>query len=257
MARILLFDIETAPIEAWVWGIWNVNVGTNMLKTDWNMLTWAAKWLDEDEILYDSNHFYSDDPRDDTDTLQTLWELLDEADIVVAHNGNRFDIPKVNARFITAGMAPPSPYRKIDTLREARKHFKFTSNRLDFVGQALGVGAKMDTGGFSLWARCMDGEPTAFEEMIEYNCEDVRLLERVYLKLRPWMTTHPNLGAYNDDEAAQCPKCESKKIHWRGKVRTQTQEYHRFQCQDCGGWGRARTTSMPKEKRKNLVTNAG
>jgi hypothetical protein len=240
---------------AHVWGIWKQNVGMNQIKNDWYMLTWAAKWLDEEEIMYDSNHLHGDHT-DDTSILASLHALLDEADMVIAHNGNKFDIRKVNARFIQAGMLPPSPYRKIDTLNEAKKHFAFTSNRLDSLGQALGVGKKAETGGFDLWVRCMAGEREAFEQMVDYNVQDIVLLEDVYLALRPWMTNHPNLGVYEDEDAPCCPKCASKNIHWRGKAYTQVSSYHRFQCQDCGGWGRARFTSIPLEKRKQLVINA-
>ena len=255
-AKIFLFDIETAPILASVWGIWQENIPTARIIEDWYMLTWSGKWLGEEEVYYDSNHLHGDHTCDKA-ALSSLHGFLDEADIVVGHNGNRFDIPKVNARFIQQGMSPPSPYRKIDTLREARKNFKFTSNRLDALGETLGLGRKAETGGFDLWKGCMAGDKASFEAMIDYNIQDVNLLERVYLTLRPWMTTHPNLGVYEEEEVPSCPKCTSTNIHYRGKQYTQVAVYNRFQCQDCGGWGRSRTTENTLTKRKSLTNNAG
>jgi hypothetical protein len=249
-----MFDIETAPLAGNMWGMWKQNIGWNQITRDWYMLTWAAKWLDEDVVMYDSNHLHGD-CRDDRPICESLHALLDEADMVVAHNGNKFDVKKVNARFILHGMEPPAPYRKIDTLIEARKNFAFTSNRLDALGDALGLGRKVDTGGFSLWSRCMEGDDAAFEEMVDYNVQDIILLEEVYLKLRPWMHNHPNVGMYNDDETPQCPKCGGTHINYRGTRKTQVSTFHRFQCQDCGGWGSTRYNTLDKDKRKKLVTN--
>jgi len=252
-ARILLFDIETAPLAGYFWGMWKQNIPYARVREEWYMLTWAAKWLDEEEIMYDSNHLHRG--KTDKAICKSLHGLLDEADIVVAHNGNRFDIPKVNTRFISHGMSPPSPFRKIDTLKEARKHFNFTSNRLDTLGEILGLGRKVENAGWELWEGCMNGDPEAYEQMVEYNIGDITLLEDVYLTLRPWMSNHPNVSTYDEAETPQCPKCGGEHIHWRGKAHTQAGSYHRFQCQDCGGWGRARRSDLSKEKRDTLLNN--
>lgn len=254
MPKIFLFDIETAPIMAYVWSIWQQNVGMNQIVHDWRMLTWAGKWLDSNEILYDSCHLHKNH-NDDRPILESLHACLDEADIVVAHNGNKFDMKKVNARFLQHGIAPPSPYRKIDTLLEAKKNFAFTSNRLDALGKALGVGGKQDTGGFELWSRCMAGDHAAYDKMVEYNIRDITLLEDVYLALRPWMHNHPNLAVYDDNEDPTCPKCGGTHLQWRGYATTNASRFRRFQCQDCGGWGRDRVNELPKENRRNVMAN--
>jgi rRNA maturation protein Nop10 len=255
-ARILSFDIETAPLKGYFWRIWKENIGINQLVDEWSMLTWAAKWLGEDDIYYDSVHLHSDDPSEDTPILESLWHLLDEADMVVAHNGNRFDIPKVNTRFLKAGITPPSPYKRIDTFQVAKRQFAFTSNRLDSLGKFLGLGEKVNTGGFELWARCMEGDKDAFEKMVEYNIGDVQLLEDVYLALRPWMPNHPNVGVYLDSELPTCPKCGSHSVQARGFAYTQVGKYQRYRCNDCGGWSRGRYTVLDKPVREALRTNA-
>lgn len=254
MAKILLFDIETAPLQGALWSLWKQTLGMNQIFEDWYMLTWAAKWLGEKRVMGDSLHFY-DDMDNDRPIVESLHKLIDEADILVAHNGDRFDVKKINTRFLHHGLTPPSPYKTVDTLKVAKNSFSFTSNRLDSLGQILGVGRKQETGGMDLWMRCLNGDRRAFKDMFEYNKQDVRLLEEVYYKLRPWCHNHPNLGVYNEEEEPQCPKCGSTHLHWRGHGYTQTQKYHKFQCQSCGGWGRSRFTAMNRDKSRNLVTN--
>jgi len=256
MPNILLLDIETAPILAYVWARWKQNVAMNQVAEDWQILTWAAKWLGDNEVFTDTA-FDGDDVNDDAEMLWGLHSLMDEADIVVAHNGNRFDIPRINARFIKAGLAPPSPYKKVDTLREAKKTFAFTSNRLDDLGEFLGVGRKIDTGGFDLWVRCLQGDAAAWDKMLKYNIQDVKLLEKVYDALLPWMPNHPNIGVYVDDEAPVCPKCGSAHLQLRGFAYTQVGKYQRYQCMDCTGWSRGRFTVQDLEKRQGLLNNAG
>lgn len=255
MAKIFLFDIETSPITAYTWSLWDEVRSMQKVVEDWSVLTWAGKWLGEPEVHYDSNHLHGYH-LDDSSSLISLHEFLDEADIVVAHNGNKFDIKKVNARFVQLGLHPPSPYHKIDTLREAKKNFAFTSNRLDALGEFLNLGRKVDTGGFELWSRCMAGDAEAFEEMIEYNIQDVVLLEQVYLTLRPWMNNHPNVSVIDDPQKPTCPKCGGVHLQWRGYSTTQTSKYRRFQCQDCGGWGRSRTLDTPRKMAPGVATNA-
>jgi hypothetical protein len=233
--RILLLDIETAPSLGWVWSLYE----TNVLKTvqDWYILSFACKWLDKLDI---SSWYLPDfrgyNPKKPNDFLlcRVLWRYFDEADVIVAHNGDQFDLTKSNARFITHGFKPPRPYKTIDTLKIARKHFSFSSNKLDDLGQYLGLGAKLPTGGFGLWEACMKGDLKAWEKMREYNIQDVRLLEQVYLKLRPWATGHPNLSAYSGDHV--CPTCSSSKIQRRGFTVARVQVRQRFHCQSCGSW---------------------
>src|SRR5271165_295676 len=166
--RVLLFDIETAPILARVWGIWDQTVGLNQIVTDWHLLSWSAKWLDDKKIMYQDQR-NAKDITNDKKLLERLWHLLDEADIVITQNGKSFDQKKVNARFILNGMSPPSTYKHIDTKRLATKHFGFTSNKLEFLTDKLCTKNKKLTkrkfSGFSLWTACLAGNKAAWAEM--------------------------------------------------------------------------------------------
>ena len=259
-ARILFLDIETAPIAANVWRIWQENVGLNQIDKDWHILSYGAKWLGVDGVLYEDQS-KAVNIEDDSALLAKLWKLLDEADIVVAHNGRRFDIKKINARMIFAGMKPPSPFKVVDTLEIAKTNFAFTSNRLEYLADKLNSKYKKkshsDYPGFLLWRGVLDGDKKAWAAMREYNEYDVLALEELYLLLRPWDRRHPNVDVYDDDhEEHACPVCGSYHVERRGFTYTNSGKYQRYRCMEdsCGAWSRSRYTMNATAKRKATLT---
>lgn len=255
--RILTLDIETSPIVALVWRTFKENIAPSQIIKDWSILSFSAKWLGVNEVMY---HDTSDqtDVRDDTLLLLPLWKLLDAADIVVAQNGVAFDMKKINARFMIAGMPPPSTYRVVDTMLEARKIAKFTSNRLEFLADALTDSSKdrhSNFPGIELWKQCLAGNPRAWAEMKKYNIGDIIATEKLYLKLRPYIVGHPNVAAYTDPDTASCPKCGSDDVKPRGYVYTQTGKYQKYRCGHCLGWSRGRYTENTMQTRKALLSN--
>jgi RNase P subunit RPR2 len=254
--NVLLFDIETSPLKAYVFqkSVWRTNVGSDQVISEWFMLTWSAKWLFSDDVM--SNKLSSDEAKkeDDSRLVKSLWNLLDKADIVIAHNGDGFDIPNMNTRFIIGNLPPPSPYQTIDTMLIARKQFGFTHNSLSALARVFGFPPKVETD-FELWKRCVDGDEEALKYMQEYNIGDVDLLERVYLKLRPWIRNHPNIGLYIDSKESVCPNCGSSELTpLEGKYHfTQVSKFPLFTCNSCHAYGRVRTSDVSKEVRKNLT----
>ena len=213
-SRIAFVDIETAPSLGYVWGKWEQNVID--FKTDWYMLSYAVKWVGEKRVttrgLCDYPG-YKKNVEDDSKLVADLWKVFDEADVLIAHNGDRFDIVKANTRFILHKLPPPSPYKTVDTLKIARKAFKFDSNKLDDLGHYFGIGRKLPNTGFHLWRGCMLGDKKSWSMMKRYNSHDVVLLEKLYYLIRAWSPTHPNI---NKGEFFACPTCASKQIHRRG-----------------------------------------
>lgn len=255
--KIITLDIETSPIIAYVWGLWKQNVGLNQIIRDWSVLSFSAKTLGEDEVRYhdvaDQSDYY-----DDEAIMALLWHELDEADIVITQNGIRFDHRKINARFLALGMPPPSPYKMVDTKVEAAKHAMFTSNKLEWLAPTLTDERKSSHGkfpGFLLWTECLKGNPEAWAEMREYNPQDVISTEKVYLRLRPYIVGHPNVGAYSESEERQCPNCGSHDVTQRGHRYTQVGKYARFKCGACGAWSRGGYTENTPAKRKSMLRN--
>jgi len=173
---------------------------------------------------------------DDLELVLHIFELLDQADVVIAHHGDAFDIKKINARFAFYGLGAPSFYQTIDTKKVAFRYFRFDSNKLNELGQYLGEGKKAPTGGFDLWDDCLKDDPKAWAKMKKYNIQDVDLLERIYLRLRPFMTNHPNLNVIADKKHLSCPTCLSDNVLKRGFAITRAGSKQRFQCGDCGSW---------------------
>lgn len=234
--KILIFDLETFPNIAYVWGKYDQNV--IRFRQEGCIASFVAKWVGDPRIISKGLPNYSGyrpGSYNDKAIVSELWDLMDEADAVVAHNGKSFDVKVAQGRFIVHGLVPPSPFKVIDTKLEMRRVARLNSNKLDDIGALLNLGKKIKTN-FDLWEGCIRGDAEAWAEMLRYNVQDVKLLEKVYLRLRPWMDSHPNMAF--DANRPACPHCGAKHINYHGNHMTPTSAYRRFQCQECGGWGR-------------------
>ena len=230
--KILTYDIETAPKLGLLWRVWKQNLSPNQLLEDGYILSWAAKWLGSDEVIFDSVFNYSNKPEDEAHLARGLHSLFEEADAIVTYNGNKFDIPLTNKSFIQAGLGPPSDYKSLDLYKTVRSKFNWTYNRLDFVCQELGLGNKVEHEGMPLWISCMNGDKDAWQRMEDYNKEDVRLTERLYVHLRPWIRGHPNVNLYSDSKAdsIRCPSCGSAHVVKRGAEVLAVGRYQAYHC---------------------------
>jgi hypothetical protein len=253
-AKILIIDIETLPIESYTWGIWQQNIGINQIKKDWTLLCWSAKWLFDNKVYSAILVPNECKKRDDKRITKAIWQLIDEADIVIAHNAKKFDIKKLNTKFVLHGLPKPSYYQVIDTLEQVRKHFGFTSNKLDYVNKILGLDRKNESSDFELWEACINGDKKALDRMLKYNINDVKILEETYLRIRNWITSHPNVGLHIDDNIRACPTCGSKNLSETGKCyTTQANQYLELRCGDCGSLSRSRVGVTALKKKRNLL----
>ena len=257
--RILFIDIETAPILANVWRLFKENVGLNQIEKDWHLLSYSAKWFKtpEQDVLY-SDQRNEPDIEDDTRLLQEVWDLLNEADIVVTQNGIRFDVPKLKARMIIKGFKPFSSFKQIDTCIIAKKTFGFTSNKLEYMTDKLCTKYKKlkhaKFAGFELWKECLAGNQEAWDEMELYNKHDVLSLEELYTKLAPWFDKHPNFNLYSNSNTFKC-NCGCTDLVADGYAYTQVSKFQRYKCKECGAEYRGRKNLLSKDKRENLLTN--
>lgn len=253
MPNILVFDIETAPMEVYTWGLYDQNIGINQIKHDWFVLCWSAKWLFDDHMMTGVLNKKELIDKDDKRIVEKIWKLFEKADIIIAHNGDRFDIAKLKARFLKHRLGEPSPYKTIDTLKIARKEFKLTSNKLDYICEYLDIDKKLETGGFELWKRCINGDLNAIKEMDIYCQNDVKILEELYLELRPYIKNHPNLALYMESIYEVCPNCGGDRLKWGYVYNTRVNQYECAKCQDCGAFMRARKSNLSKDKKDLLL----
>lgn len=237
--RILLLDLETFPNVAYVWGAYEENAIE--MKEDWYLLSYAAKWLGTRPLICRGLDDTGDQRHRSVDRrlAREIHTLMDEADIIVAHNGVDFDVKVANARFIVHGFTPPSPYKVVDTKRAIKSVARFSSNKLDWLCRQLGIGRKLEHEGFPLWKGCAEGDPAAWRKMKRYNRHDVALLEELYLLIAPWIK-QPNAALHAGDEICVNPACRSTDIYYSPRLyHANTRAYRRFQCRECGKWGRA------------------
>lgn len=262
--RVLIYDIENYANEVYTWGKWQQNVLS--VKNYSYMLSISYKWLGEKKTHIMALTDYKDYKpgyREDLDhgpDKQMLEDFIEKAwskaDVVVAHNGDSFDQKVVRARAIANNLPPVPPVLEIDTKKMAKQKFRFYSNSLNDLGHFLGLGVKVQTGGFELWKGCHTGDKKSWALMKKYNIQDVDLLEKVYLRLRPWASTKLNMAAWGKPDA--CPKCGAEgTMIWRSKpkITAAGTQYRRCSCTACGGWSQSRLQKsedpMPKPNLKH------
>lgn len=235
-AKILIYDLEITPTLGWTYGLWE----TRVIKVEKNpyLMCFSYRWYGEKKthnFALPDFSTYGIDPENDYLIVKELWKLFNEADILVAHNANKFDNKVATAFFLEHGLTPPSPYKSVDTLQVARRVGRFGSNSLNSLGDLFNLGQKTAITHGDLWYRCLHGDKKAWKDMVKYNNQDVEVLYNLYEKLRPYMTNHPNIGRI-ENKIDICPKCGSENVQHRGYRVTNVSKFRRAQCQDCGGW---------------------
>jgi uncharacterized protein YprB with RNaseH-like and TPR domain len=249
--KILFFDIETAPITAYTWGTFDQTIGLNQILEDWFVLSYAAKFKDDDRFFYLDQRF-SNPIQDDFQLMCGIHHLLSEADIVVGHNSAKFDHKKLNARFIKYDLPPLSHYQVIDTLKIARKHFAFTSNKLSYLAEFLGCDMlksdHAEFSGFSMWSECLKGNKAAFEAMEAYNKIDVEVLISVYERLAKW---EPTINFQSFFYSPICV-CGNKKFFKDGFKYTRQGKFQVRRCSECSKTFTAKENLIDKDLRKGF-----
>jgi hypothetical protein len=226
--KILFLDLETSPNLAHVWGLWQQNVAITQLEKSTEVICWGARWLGSDKVIFKSQHHHGKEKM-----LDELHKIMNEADVLIGWNSAAFDSKHIKREFIENGYLPTSSWKELDLMRVVKAQFKFPSNKLDYVAQKLGVGAKVQHSGFQLWLDCMAGNNKAWAEMKEYQIQDVNLLVDLYDILLPWIENHPHVGA-SQGESLGCRNCGSLNVTKAGKKVTTTGVYQRHQCKNCG-----------------------
>lgn len=200
------------------------------------MISAAWKWEGEDKIhsvsVLDDPKRFKKNPHDDYHVIKTLHEVMSEADCIIHHKGDSFDKRWLDTRILVHELPALPPVASIDTYKIAKGRFYLNSNKLDYMAKLLKVGSKIPTSA-SLWMRILNGDRKAIREMVVYNKHDVKILEKVFLKLRPYVANHISRELFGGDG---CPRCGSTKIQSRGVHRAISRVYRRWQCQTCSGW---------------------
>lgn len=233
--KILFLDLETSPMTAHTWGLWQQNVSIQQILDSTEVMCFGARWHGTRKVIFKSVHHDGKEGM-----LRVLHDLMNEADVLVGWNSAQFDHKHIKREFLEAGMLPPSPTKDVDLMRVAKQNFRFPSYKLDYVSQRLGVGAKVKHSGFELWIKCMAGDDKAWREMKRYQLQDVNLLVDLWEKFLPWIKGL-NVPAFVDDDDAACTNCGGHDMKRRGYEVLTSGKYQKFQCNGCGKWLRGKS----------------
>lgn len=230
--KIIFWDIETSPLIGTAWEVYEANI-LDVLK-DSELLCFSYKEPGKGEVVTERQAKFNKDSPSDKHVVKALHAILSEADLVVAHNGDAFDMKKANNRFLYYGLPPLPPIASVDTKKAAKRYFGFTSNSLQDLARYLGLGSKLKHTGYDMWRGCMANKKSAWKLMVKYNRQDVVLLEKVYNALKPHIKNHPRTSLLEDKHLV-C-ECGSENLQKRGFRLTRARKVQRYQCQDCGAW---------------------
>lgn len=227
----LFFDIETSPMIVYSWRTgYNINLPYENIIEDWKVICISWKWQNEDKV----HNLTWDENKCDKKMLEQFIKVMNEADECIAHNGDRFDIKKIRTRCIKHRIPMFPKYRSLDTLKKVRGSFKFDSNRLDYVAQYLGVGAKLKHEGFQMWVKCMEGDKQALKDMVEYCDMDIIVLQDVYETIEGYIKHNTHVGVHNGELKHSCPSCGSTNpVLLKNEVTAAGTIKRRMECNSC------------------------
>lgn len=239
--RILEFDIETSPALSWHYGLFDQNISIKSVVQQPRMIAFSAKWYGKKPVKFFSEYHHSRKTM-----LEEMHTLLDEADVVTGWNSRRFDTKWVNSELVVEGFTPPSPYKQLDLLTETKRSFRFLSYKLDYVAERLLDDKKIDYNMLEMWVKVSNPETSEadrrreWDAMARYAKKDTALMEPLLEELLPWIKMPHPVKNQDDPDVPLCHNCGSKNVHRRGRARTLTGSYARYQC-ECGSWLRGTT----------------
>lgn len=252
--RIWLFDVETLPLEGYAWQLWDWSFTPEQVISGTGLLSWAGKFLNAPDMYSDILTPKEAKVKDDKRIAESCHNFLKDCDILVGHNLIDFDFRVISTYFLKYDLPPLKPIL-VDTLKIAKRSFRFDSNKMAWINKYLGIKQKIETEGFPLWRRCREGDPKALKTMQEYNEGDVLALEDLYYRLRPYIR-NINVALYNEGDISQCPVCGSEKVKEEGTYYTPAGQWVSYRCQECKCLSRGKDNKLPKGKRKKLLVNS-
>lgn len=248
--KICFLDTETAPALVYTYRYWKANISPDQVKHPSFFMSYQYAWGDgavKVGSLRHIKHVLTD--KDDKHLTKELSDIVSQADIVIAHNADRFDLSFLRARIAAHNLKPFNPPQVIDTLKASRRAFRLESHSLASLGKYLAVGEKLHSGGFENAIACMHGDQKAWDTLLKYGKQDVELLRSVYKRIRPLISNHPDM--LPNDPIPHCPKCGTFNLESRGYACNKTQTFRRYICRDCGGW-----TQIPVKGQKSIMRAA-
>lgn len=242
----LFFDIETSFNIVASWNIgYDLNISHDSILKERAVICICYKWAHDSKV-----HYLTWNKGDDKEMIKRFMYILNEADEIIGHNSDSFDLKWVRTRALKHGIDVFPSYNTVDTLKLARRQFRLNSNKLDYIGQFLGVGKKMETGGFDLWKQIiLYNDPEAMDRMVKYCKQDVILLELVFNKLNQYVNSKTHVGLLMGGSKCSCPECGSTNYSIsKHRMTASGIKKLQLQCRDCGKYQTLNESAVIKNK---------
>lgn len=227
----LFWDIETSPNIGFFWRPgYKVNLSHDNIITERAIICICYKWEKEKKV-----HSLSWDEGCDIKLCKEFMDVMQNADEMVAHNGDKFDMKWFRARCLRHNLGIPKDVTTVDTLKLSRANFEFNSHRLDYIAKFLLGYGKIDTS-FGLWKRIvLDGCEKSMSHMVRYCKRDVVILQEIYEYIAKHTKMKTHVGVLEGHDGWTCPSCGSSHVIRDGKrIGATGVSRQRMQCQDCG-----------------------
>lgn len=235
--KVLFWDVETTYVRARIWNMGKQYVGHEKIVDGdrTKIICIGYKWLGEKKthILKWNNK-----TQDCSKIIRDFSKVVEEADVAIAHNGDRFDVKHFNTQCLLYGLPPVNWPTTEDTLKQLRQKFYLPSYKLDYVAKML-FGEGKNPMNFQDWIDIIEGKnqktkDAALEKMIKYCKKDVQLLEDAWKVVAPYLEPKVNRSLIKNNHRLGCPSCGNDKVHKDGRKVTKSGIYQRYQCQTCG-----------------------
>lgn len=236
--NVVTFDVESSPQKGYYFGSkWEVNIAETF--EDTQIIAFTMKWLGGKRITRCLSDYkgYKPGVINDKEIVKDIAKLSEGVDMFITQNGKAFDMKLMNARYAFYRIFPQKPTPNIDLKLVAKKYFKLPSYALNDMCRYFGIPRKEEHEGFPLWLKFEAGHKPSHKKMKSYCENDGIITEQLYEVFKPFMNNHPNMGIFTNSENV-CPNCGGKKLQARGFAMNKTTKYRRFQCMECGAWGR-------------------
>lgn len=243
----LFFDIETSYNIVSTWRIGHkISISPENIITERAIICICWKWQGENKV-----YSLEWDKGDDKQMLIDFIKVLNEADEIVGHNSDRFDLKWIRTRCLYHGISMFPEYTTLDTIKAAKSGFNFNSNKLDYIDKFLGGKGKLETGGFKLWQNIItNNDVKSMEKMVKYCKQDVRVLEEVFHKINPYIKSKTHHGVRLNREKCSCPNCGSNDTTIHGtKILASGTKKPQLQCQKCGKYFTVSETDLKKKEK--------
>lgn len=252
--RRLFIDIETSPNVGYFWNPGHrISISYDNIIEERRVICVCYKWEGQDDV----KALTWGKKQDDKAIITKVSKVIEKADEIIAHNGDRFDIPWLRTRALYHRIPFASRVPSVDTLKEARRSLRLNSNRLDYIAKFTGVGRKEDTGGFGLWKDVMTGSKDALDHMVSYCQQDVRVLEKVWSEMVPYIAHRHHAAVQNGGYRHECPHCAGTKTKRHGYSTTAAGTVMvRMLCLSCAKTWRMSESALLRSKEQQRKAEA-